>query len=242
MELQLDSLVATTTDLNMLRHTVHRPEEEAVYYLRHDPTAPTPLNQAMELFGSVPPLSDLLRHAKQAHRQLGPWCSDQIWAFLVQDGEAEKNAARMEREIEAKLGATRSTTWTNLQIQRMREAFEHLKGHLFEEPEFNETHLSPKVMELYIRLESAFRRTPDEKGIVFVRERYTARVLYELFRRSRIPSLRAGILLGSRKAEHADVGVSYRQQMRTMLEFRQGVINCLVSALYRGWKFYRAGI
>ena len=70
------------------------------------------------------------------------------------------------------------------------------------------------------------------KCIVFVKRRYTARLLADLMASEReigSPNLRIGLLIGTRYGDPGDVRFSFRQQIITLNKFRKGEINCLVS-------------
>ena len=51
------------------------------------------------------------------------------------------------------------------------------------------------------------------------------------FCRIDIPNLRLGLLIGTRPGDAGDVKISFRQQVLTLRDFKEGSINCLVGSL-----------
>ena len=173
-------------------------------------------------------LADVFRHAAEATSELGPWCADQLWALLVAEKDGQKTEARLEQELSIKGQYEFYPGDPKAELQSLQDALDHVKRHVFDEPRIDEAHLSSKVLQLHKRLEDAFSQPSDNKCIVFVQQRYTARVLAALFGRGCLPHLRVGTLLGARKGrDPSDLSVSYRKQIITMLQFRNGALNCL---------------
>lgn len=109
-----------------------------------------------------------------------------------------------------------------------------MKNHDFKPPDYVSTkntssNLSSKVLVLVHLLRDRFQRVTDHKCIVFVQQRYTARLLAQLFSYQHIktPHLRVGTLMGSRTGDTGDLSVSFREQVLTMMKFRKGEINCI---------------
>ena len=144
------------------------------------------------------------------------------------EGDDQKAEARLEQELLIKSQHEFYPGDHKAELQSLQDALNHVKRHVFVEPRIDEAHLSSKVLQLHKRLEDAFSRPSDNKCIVFVEQRYTARVLADLFSRGCLPHLRVGMLLGARRGKDpSDLNVSYRKQIITMLQFRNGTINCL---------------
>jgi endoribonuclease Dicer len=89
--------------------------------------------------------------------------------------------------------------------------------------------MSPKVSRLREKLVECFRKAADTKCIVFTKQRHTARLLGDLFIQLGIQNLRPGVLIGIRSADDAGMNTSFRQQFTTLVKFRTGELNCLVS-------------
>lgn len=187
-------------------------------------------HQLRSSFGDLEILGKLFRHANEANMQLGSWCSDQIWSYLVEGDDGQRVASRLESEIMAGKTDSHSQDDMEAQFTRLRQAVDLIRDHRFEQTPKSTACLSSKVLLLKTQLEQIFCRPTEDKCIVFVRKRYTARLLADLFSRIDNPFIRAGTLLGARKGDPADLVVTYRQQFLTMLKFRKGTLNCLV-----GW-------
>ncbi len=189
----------------------------------------TPLCQALRSsFGDMEILAKYFRHAHEAASQLGPWCADHVWTFLTNEIDAQKVEAKLEMEILKRKADRLSLEATDEDVSRLRQAVVAVREHCFEKLCFASTHLSSKVLLLYHFLRKAFGLPTNDRCIVFVKKRYTARVLGHIFSRAEIPYIRVGILLGARTGDVGDPGLSYRQQIVTLAQFRKGTLNCLV--------------
>jgi len=147
-----------------------------------------------------------LLFSREASRELGAWCSDQVWTFCLSEEESKKLLAKTERQYHGK------------KIQEPLEVLEHrktlleeareiVKSHFFEEPDFrpasgmlgqaSSSNLSSKVVLLVNYLRERFERPTDDKAIIFVKQRYTARLLARLFSFPNIgtPYLKCGTLV-----------------------------------------------
>jgi len=111
-----------------------------------------------------------------------------------------------------------------------------VKSHVFDPPDFDPattktgtTNISSKVVVLIRYLRERFERPTDDKCIVFVDQRYTARLLAKLLLQPNIgtPHLRVGTLVGTRSGDAGDLNQSFRDQVLAMTSFRKGAINCL---------------
>ena len=177
-------------------------------------------------FGDMEALAKLIRHSRQAAGDLGEWCADQIWYF----GLAEEEAKKVERNIEKRFLSNNVFRMEVLdaELKRIREAKEIVRTYPFFLPSDDGNSISSKVKRLRDYLNSVFEKPTDARCIVFVKKRYTARLLGEIFRRIGSSHMRLGILIGSRAGEAGDVKFTVRQQVLTLMKFRKGELNCLV--------------
>lgn len=143
-----------------------------------------------------------LLFAYEASRELGDWCSDQLWAFCLSDDETKKLQAKTERQHHARK-APEPLEVLEERKRQLESAREVVKTHVFEDPIYIEdqetsANLSSKVVLLARFLKERFERPTDDKCIVFVTQKYTARLLSQLFAHPTIktPHLRAGTLVG----------------------------------------------
>lgn len=221
--------IATTADLSLLQNSISRPIERIADY--DAPPAPyktTLCEQLATQFGDLDSISRLIRDATLAAAELGDWCADQLWYYALSIEEASNKA---ERRIERLFNADkipRPVEELNVELRRIREAKALVGNHVFLPPTGFGNNLSSKVKRLRDYLEKIFERPTDARCIVFVKKRFTARVLVDLFKRIGSPHMRVGVLIGSRTGEPQDVKITFRQQVVTLMKFRKGQLNCLV--------------
>lgn len=222
--------IATTSDLSLLRMSISRPEESLAVYERLAYAYDTPLCTALKAkFGDLEALTKFFRNAREATSQLGEWCADHLWRFVLD----EEQALRVERKMERKFNrdtANRPVEMLDAELVRLKEAKEMVKNWTFAEPDVlkSENSLSPKVLLLHQYLNLIFEKPSEGKCIIFVKHRYTARLLAQLFSRIGTPNMRLDLLIGSRPSDVGDISFSFRQQVLTLMKFRKGDINCLV--------------
>ena len=234
LEALLHCQIATTADLSLLKSSISRPVERIADY--DAPLAPYETALCEKLarqFGDLDSISRLVRVAALATSELGEWCADQLWYYALGIEEASNKA---ERQIERLFNAekiTRPVEELNTKLRRIRKAKDLVSSkHSFLPPAYFGNHLSSKVKRLKDYLEKIFERPTDARCIIFVKKRFTARVLADLFKRIGNPHMRIDILIGSRSGEAQDIKVTFRQQVVTLMKFRKGQLNCLVCSSY----------
>ena len=228
LETLLDCQIATAADLSLLRMSVSRPSESIMDYDPLPHPYMTPLCAQMESrYGDLESFARFIRWATQATADLGEWCADQIWSF----GLAEEEAHKLERKVEKAFlsdKVSRPVDVLDAELSRIREAKKIVNDHIFLPPSFSGNSISSKVRCLHGYLSSLFEKSTDARCIVFVKRRYTARLLGEIFKRIGNAHLRLGILIGTRTDEAGDIKFTVRQQVLTLMKFRKGELNCLV--------------
>lgn len=226
LELLLDSQIATTSNLALLHQIVRRPSEDTWTYRKPDPPFETDLFKRLHTeFGDIKALDSTFRFALSATSELGSWCADQVWARAI----VEEVIPKLDNSInKAALNyGVGVIDQAEKDIQRSRKACDIVKAHPFKDP--RETgQLSSKVEILLTILSHHFRQTAEKRCIVFVQQRNTARVLLDLCEQISIPNFRPGILVGVSSSDLIGA-TSFRQQFLTLVKFRKGEINCLVS-------------
>ncbi|KAI9742680.1 MAG: Dicer-like protein 1 [Claussenomyces sp. TS43310] len=218
--------IATATDATLLRYgPSHQQEQVAIYKPLREPYESS---LCQKLKSKLPVLSKPLIFAKSATSELGPWCADQMWRLCLTDEEIQRLEATLARKFLAKTSGEVFDVLDDQKVE-LREAQRVVKEHVFDEPQPTLEHLSSKVMKLMDYLKERFERTTTDKCIIFVKQRYTAKLLAELFSNPNIgtPHLRVSTLTGTTRGEASDLRVSFKQQVITMLKFRKGAINCL---------------
>lgn len=220
--------IATTSDLSLLRMSISRPDESLAVYGRLAYAYDTPLCSSLKAkFGDLDALAKFFRNAREAASQLGEWCADHLWRFVLEEEQALKVERKMERNFNRDSG-NHPVEVLDAELARLKEAKEVVKSWTFTDPDVSGNSLSPKVLLLHKYLSLIFEKPSDAKCIIFVKHRYTARVLAQLFSRIGTPNLRLDLLIGSRTGDVGDISFSFRQQVLTLMKFRKGDINCLV--------------
>jgi len=234
LETILHSQIITAADGTLGGHKVTSKQEQLARYKALPPPFKTALYEQMHSrFNSNSILRKPLHFAFEASRDLGAWCSDQVWPSCLDDEESKKLLSRTEKHYHGRRIPEPLHVLESRKAQ-LKEANELVKAHIFEKPDYNSdslvsSNLSSKVVLLIQYLRERFERPTDDKAIVFVRQRYTARLLAQLFQHSHICTehLRVGTLVGTRSGDAGDLKVSFRDQVITMMKFRKGDINCL---------------
>ena len=225
LESLLHSEIATASNLALVQKAVHRPREEVVVYPQSSSTSETPLYQNLkEKFGDLHLFRKMFEDSKHLSQQLGSWCADWYWAITL----AEEQTYRLETKAE---GVYRrnfkqiSKEKIEQEIKQLREAADIVRHHNFQTPRADLSSISPKVCKLYDWLMCQFERPSESRGIVFVERRCTARLLYELFKHIGASHVRGAFLVGH--SPHQELGSTFRQQFKTLADFRKGKINCM---------------
>jgi endoribonuclease Dicer len=235
LEAMLHSEIATAADATLLQHLVTSKVEQLATYGALGPPFMTPLHGQMhERFKGNAILRKPLRYSYEvASRELGSWCADKIWKFCLAEEESKRLLAKTERQYLAKK-VQGPKALLEKQKSLLQEALDIVKAHTFDQPQFDMStlrsqNLSPKVAVLAKYLKERYERPTDDKCIVFVKQRYTARLLATLFSHPNMntPNLFVASLVGTQKGDAADLNTSFREQVVTMMNFRKGIINCL---------------
>ena len=225
----LHSQIATASDLSLLRMSISRPDESLAVHGRLAYPYDTPLYSSLKAkFGDLEALAKFFRNAKEATSQLGEWCADHLWRSVLDDEQVLKVERKMERRFNRDT-ENHPVIMLDAELARLKGAKEIVKNWTFVEPDLSENSLSPKVLLLHRYMTLIFEKPSDAKCIIFVKHRYTARLLGQLFGHIATPNLRLDLLIGTRTGEAGDISFSFRQQVLTLMKFRKGDINCLVS-------------
>ncbi|RHZ64704.1 putative RNA helicase/RNAse III [Aspergillus thermomutatus] len=226
LETLLDSRIATTSKITLLREVVSRPIEKVWAYNRLESPFATELYKLMDdRYGNIKVLEGVFRFAWHASSELGKWCSDRAWWHALADDVLPKLEGNISKLVESNpLNAEHGAIFK--EIIRIREASDIVKNYSFADPELP-GELSPKVQLLRTELSKRFSHATGTKCIVFTQKRYTAKILKELFTVLDIPHLRPGVLIGVRPGDIGGMNITFRQQFLALVKFRTGEINCL---------------
>ena len=205
LEALLDCEIATAADTSLLKFASASMKEETAIYASLRPKFETPLfTKLYTLLKDNKVLKKVLLFAFEATRELGSWCSDEMWKFCIEDEEIKKLKAKTERKYLE--GKNIPLDVLHGQQANLDAARALLKFHIFEPPDFKDTepgtiymskNLSSKVSLLVWFLRERYKHPTEDKCIVFVKQRYTARVLGQLLSDSNIrtPHLFVGTLV-----------------------------------------------
>lgn len=189
----LHSQICTAEDPSLLQYSIKGKPETIAFYDPLGPKFNTSLYlQMLPLLKDNPIFRKPFVFGTEASRTLGSWCVDQIWTFCLQEEESKKLQAKTE-QAHHKKRVPEPLDVLEKRKEQLEEAKSIVKNHTFEPPHFASrlsddltkkvyysNNLSTKVVALLSILRDRFQRPTNDKCIVFVRERYTARLLASL--------------------------------------------------------------
>ncbi|KAJ6262023.1 hypothetical protein Dda_2825 [Drechslerella dactyloides] len=237
LERLMHSRICTTSDPALLRKFFTKPEEMTLEYTGLKDPRPTKLNSELWPYRKTKCLAPIFRFIDDvASRDLGPWCSDHIWAISL----TELETARQERRAGAKslannqYGLPDNTEELEKEVRQLKEARKIIEAHQFEEPDPTSEFLSPKLYALLHFLVHAFDQHPDYKCIIFVTRRYTAQCIEAIFKKifkrfGKEFLIRVGILVGTSGFQLGNDSMTFRSQTLALHRFRSGHLNCLIA-------------
>lgn len=189
--------IATASDPSLMQHMADAKRDEILPYETLSVPFETNLySQLKPRLASLVAFDKPLRWAKEASSELGPWCSDQVWQNAFSGDELNKIIAKTERKLrDAKVRDFDKVLSESL--KKIEEASAVVQNHHFAEPSLSTTYLSSKVQNLVVYLRGRFELPSPDRCIIFVKQRYTARLLANLLERENIgtPHLRVGTLV-----------------------------------------------
>ncbi|KAL2070203.1 hypothetical protein VTL71DRAFT_13229 [Oculimacula yallundae] len=237
LEAILHSEICTAIDTSLLQfETGGSRKEHIAKYDQLRPAQVTPLLEQMnQKFKGNNVLNKPLLFAYGATKELGSWCADQMWLFCLDEEESKKLQAKTERTYHSKKIAGPLDILEDQKTQ-IQEAKDIVNSHVFGPPDYNpattltaSSNLSSKVVVLIRYLRERFERPTDDRCIVFVNQRYTARLLATLFMQPHVgtPYLKVGTLVGGKSGNAGDLNQSLHKQTVELNNFKAGRVNCL---------------
>lgn len=225
LEGMLHSRIATTADPNALRRTVGKPRAELLHTYSHlPPRFDTVLTAKLKpLVRNNKLFSKAFSFSEAASRELGAWFVDRMWQLCLEDDEFLKLEAKTERNFMREMA---SYEVIEKQKGRVETAREIIRTHRFVAP--GDHNISSKVHELLRLLGDHFSR-PNIRCIVFVQQRWSAKLLSDLFQREegpKIPGMKTGFLMGA-NTDDGSSSTSFRIQLKTIIDFKKGDLNCI---------------
>jgi endoribonuclease Dicer len=224
LETLLDAKIVTTKSLSLDTYAPKATVLEWEYEKLPD-SFETGLFQRLNFCRDVPALDSQFKQALDTSAKLGTWCSDQIWRYALQEQQFQRVLRKYEMRDSGRDGVAAPGKTTG--IDKLKQAEEIVRLHCFPEPEPNRDFVSSKVLLLYQKLCHYFDGNESTKCLIFVDQRITARVLYDLFCRLNVPNIRPDVFLGVGGSKSGQAGVTAPQVRALKLRFESGLVNCL---------------
>jgi endoribonuclease Dicer len=225
LEATLDARLITTPLSDQFQN---KAEEKIVLYPQLQEPFETELYQQLKSkFSDLKALTSLFRTAKELTHSLGPWASDFFWSLALAEVQINKAKAKAEREYTDLSNALEKL---NSNLALLQELSELISSFSFGSPTLGpQSNLSPKVTALHQVLEEHFDRPTSARCIVFIEQRWVARLLATIFKRKEFggKELRVGLLIGAGTSNEGANASTYREQVLTLLSFHKGGLNCL---------------
>jgi hypothetical protein len=246
LERTLHAKICTPRIKDTLSALVPRPKEEKIYYKHAQKTPYTDLFRKISAIASrsdpKSPLKKAFRAAENALEEYGPWMSDRVWRWKLEEMEGKDTieddpiANRRGRQHGSEKKKKMWETQTDVQLRESKEEQEReikrVKKILLDEarfeskPRLTTDDLSPKVLKLVELLKQIYT-TPVTSGIVFVRQRYAASAMHQLIEALELPNIRCDMLVGH--GMEGDITMDHRKQVLVINQFRQGRLNLLIA-------------
>lgn len=249
LERTLHAKICTPQIKTTLSALIPRPREEKIYY---KPSQRTPHTELFRKISAIASRSDprsrlkkAFRAAENALEEYGPWMSDRVWRWKLQEmedkSEMENDPITNRRgkqhggkkpkkiwETQTDIQLRESKEEQEREIERVREIITN-EAHFGKKPQLSTEDLSPKVLKL-IELLNQIYTSPQTSGIVFVRQRYAASAMHQLIKELELPNIACDVLVGH--GIEGDIAMDHRKQVMVINQFRQGNLNLLVATRY----------
>jgi endoribonuclease Dicer len=248
LERILHAKICTPRIKGTLSALVPRPREEKMYYKPAQRTPHTELFRKISAIASRSdphsPLKKAFRAAENALEEYGPWMSDRVWRWKLQEIEEKgsmendlianrrgKNEDKKRKKIwetETDIQLRESKEEQEREIKRVKEILTD-EAHFETKPHLSTDYLSPKVLRL-VELLNQIYTTSHTQGIVFVRQRYAASAMHQLIKTLELSNISCDILVGH--GMEGDMAMDHRKQVLVINQFRQGRLNLLIATRY----------
>lgn len=179
-------------------------------------------------FGEVKAFAKYFTQARDSTTQLGDWCADQIWAMALVEEEQYKLERRIEKDFRGDQ-KNRPVMLLDADLLKLKESKELITQWNFLSPSVEGSGISAKAKALLAYLDEDFAKRDSGKCIIFVEQRWTARLLRELLVRMCASCVRPDLLIGTRAGDAGDMKISFRKQLSALNKFRKGETNCLIA-------------
>ncbi|KAK9449862.1 uncharacterized protein V1518DRAFT_404946 [Limtongia smithiae] len=233
--------IRTPANMDLVRAHTAKSETRIQYYDKSPHEYVTPLYQKLYagIGGFKSNLRKLLTFSEWAAVELGPWCADHIWHYLLNGHDNYKEGYRASwiRELVSKATSDTSPqqhetfeSQLELDLHVLAIACDIVEKHEFQEPKLDVTDFSYKVLNLIHFIKSTFMSADNKfTCIIFVQRRFTAWVFYDLIKKLKVRGCKPGILTGHGGNGVTDLNMTFREQSMLMYDFRRRKVNCLIA-------------
>ncbi|KAI8093080.1 dicer-2 protein [Halteromyces radiatus] len=224
LEKNLCSRIYTATNLDTLATFLNPPKEVQVEYAGSPSYPETPLTLAIrDKLGYIERYDHCFRRVTHTLHDLGPWCSDRLWKYLLTDLERRLKVQSQDMDAESLLAEDKA-------LQECADMVDN--NSVPERPPFTIQWFSPKMIRLFeillIYRQWAFNQ--EFCGIIFVTTRHTAKAIQlAIESHPDLEPFKCGVLIGHGGREEGDIHMGFRDQNRIITQFRKGKLNLLIA-------------
>lgn len=233
LENLLDCRIATTSNMS-LAEAIKKPSETILTYLALPRVGleTTLLQQLEARYGHMEIFATIFARAVDIARHLGRWCADRHLVFALSSDRLKKFEMKVERSFyERSVQEDPEKRQKDLDeaLKQLNEAidFAQKEGTIAISDIDVRTDVSTKVSMLFRYLSKQYERETDQRCIVFVTEKITARLMCFLSERLGTKYMHSAFLVGQGGTDSFEENLSIRQQIMTLAKFRKGITNCL---------------
>jgi endoribonuclease Dicer len=252
LEKLLDSKIITTADMSLV-DAVNRPSEQLIRYapaLVADYQSPFLLS-LKQICNDQDAFQGILRRASEISRHLGHWCADRYLCDVIhpdnedelvrtakkrfhgmtsalESSSAEPDVTKMVQDI-IEYVQSQKTDISHKNTEALRKSYaEENLSELMIGTTTTTNIMSRKVARLLQYVTPEFARHNEQRCIIFVDWKQTARLLCQLVTEIGINNLRPGFVTGSGKNDKLDRSTfSLRSQVLSLTHLRSGEVNCM---------------
>ncbi|CAO3609869.1 unnamed protein product [Cunninghamella echinulata] len=223
LEQNLCCEIHTATRLDELMIVLNPPREIAIEYNVPMAYKTTDLGLALQQkMGSIERFNFCFKRANQVLCELGPWCADQLWKYMLLELDRKLTVATQDLDPEIMLAEDKA----------LKESAKLVEDSLDTHPKKTTAYFSPKVLRLIEVLKVFTAKVKDGTfcGIIFVETRHTARSLMLII--NSLPELsvyECDLLVGHGTREEGDIKMGFTEQNRVIDKFRKGELNLLIA-------------
>ncbi|RMZ90298.1 hypothetical protein DV736_g2478, partial [Chaetothyriales sp. CBS 134916] len=225
LESLLHCKIVTTSDFSLFGFA-SKPKDLSWEYSRYEERTET------DFYKKVLFLRDLISELRadfdfawRASAELGTWFTDRIISYIVGRTEAEADGLISKLE--------QGTVYADMTDPKERAAALHRTGeihaivrtHRFDRLSPLRPLMSPKVEVLLVNLRARYAEFPETRAMVFVKQRWTAVLLYDALEELSIPHIRPGVLTGG--GHLARGTISTKTQEQVLRDFHAGLVNLM---------------